>query len=177
MGAGKILAIIAAIVTIMGTYVFAIVDAGTGFVGSGIGLIYGVVNNLFDLFIDGVDIANSAGLNVILYYVFVVCFVIWLASGVLQLIGIKSRVVIIIFSLFPLTLGIVFMLAIYLPDIFGGTSGPLYFIFVLSSVGEHYGNIFPFLVNLGDAALGVYLLIAGGVLGIISGILPREDFI
>ncbi|TFF92043.1 MAG: hypothetical protein EU543_05885 [Promethearchaeota archaeon] len=172
MGAGKILAIIAGIVTILGTFVFALFG-GTGLVGSGIGLIL----NIPDLLMDSASIASGFGINIILYWVFVILFIIWLASGVLQLIGIKNRVVIIIFSLFPLTLGLVFMLALYVPDIFGGTSGPLYVLFVLASIGEHYGNIFPFLVNLGDAALGVYLLIAGGVLGIISGILPREDFI
>ncbi|TFF95724.1 MAG: hypothetical protein EU547_07215 [Promethearchaeota archaeon] len=171
MGAGKILAIIAGILTLLGTFVFALFG-GFGGVGSGIGLML----NVPELFIDGVDIATSASLNIILYYVFVVFFVIWLASGVLQLIGIKSRVVIIIFSLFPLTLGIVFMLAIYWAEIFGSISGTLFFLFIMASLGEQYGGVFPILFELADVGIGVYFLLAGGVLGIVSGILPREDF-
>jgi len=171
MESGKILAIIAGIVTLLGTYVFAL-GGGAGLVSSGIGLIYGTINNLADLFLDSAT--YSAGINPILYWIFIILFVIWLASGVLQFIGIKSRVAIFIFSLFPLTLGIVFMLALYAPGVFGGTSGPLYILFVFSSIGEQYGGFFPILINLGDAALGVYLLIAGGALGLISAFLPRD---
>ena len=171
MESGKILAIIAGIITLLGTYVFALAGV-SGYVSSGIGLIYGYYNNLADLFLDSAT--YSSGINPILYWVFIILFVIWLASGVLQFIGIKSRVAMFIFSLFPLTLGIVFMLAFYVPTVFGGISGPLYGLFYYSSVGVQYGGFFPILVNLGDAGLGVYFLIAGGVLGIISVFLPRD---
>lgn len=170
MGAGKILAIIAGIATLLGTFVFALFS-GFGGVGSGIGLVF----NIPELFIDGADIASDVSLNIILYYVFVVFFVIWLISGILQFIGVKNRVVIIIFSLFPLTLGIVFMLAIYWAEVFGSISGTLFFLFIIASIGEQYGGIFPILFELADAGLGVYFLLAGGVLGIVSGILPREE--
>jgi len=170
MGAGKILAILAGIVTLLGTYVFALFGS-TGLVGSGIGLIM----NIPELITEAEATATFFGIELWIYWIFIPLFIVWLVSGVLQLIGVKSRVVIIIFSLFPLTLGLVYMLALYMPEIFGGVSGPLYALFTLASIGEQYGDIFPILVNLGDVGLGVYLLLAGGVLGIVSGILPREE--
>jgi hypothetical protein len=42
--------------------------------------------------------------------------------------------------------------------------------------GEYYGDFYPILIELGDLALGTYLLVAGGVLGIVSALLPREEY-
>jgi len=40
--------------------------------------------------------------------------------------------------------------------------------------GEHYGDFYPILVELGDLALGVYLLLAGGALGVLSVFMERD---
>ncbi|MBD3197785.1 MAG: hypothetical protein GF317_22225 [Candidatus Lokiarchaeota archaeon] len=171
MGAGKILAIVAGIVTLVGTFVLALFGS-TGLVGSGLGLAL----NIPELFTNADSYATFIGTEIWLYYIVLVLFIIWLASGVLQLIGIKSRVVIIIFSLFPLAVGVMIMMVFYAPDLFGGTSGPFAGLFTLAMVDEQIADLFPFLVNIGDVAIGTYVLIAGGVLGIVSGILPREDY-
>jgi hypothetical protein len=168
MGAGKYLAILAGLLTILGTWVFALWGS-TGAVGSGVGFVV----DLDTLFADAETYATGLSLNIILYYLLIVLFLIFLAAGVLQLIGIKSRVAIIIFSLFPLTIGVIYLIVFYGPsDIFGN----LTLFFTIVFLGEQYGDLFPFLVQLGDVALGTYLLVAGGVLGIVSGILPREEY-
>jgi len=167
MGAGKVLAIIAGIVTLLGTYVFAVWGAAGIWAGSGIGFIM----NLGDIFSSADTIAAGMGIEVWLFYIYLTVFIVWLASGVLQLIGIKSRVVIIIFSLFPLAVGVMLVLLAY-TDILGLKSA----FFTLVMAGEHYGDFFPIIVNLDQLGLGVFFLLSGGVLGIISGILPREDF-
>jgi len=96
-------------------------------------------------------------------------FLIFLASGILQLLGVKSRVLGFIFSLFPLAVGAMIILLFY-TDILGPTSG----IFSLYFIGEHFGGFFPIVVNLGDVGLGAYLLVGGGVLGILGTFLPRD---
>ncbi|MFX0060432.1 MAG: hypothetical protein ACFE8J_19210, partial [Candidatus Heimdallarchaeota archaeon] len=104
-----------------------------------------------------------------LYYILLVVFIIFLAAGALQLIGIKSRVGAFIFSLFPLGVGLMFIFLAY-TDFLGIKSAFFGFFFI----GEHFGNIFPFLVPLGDLALGTYLLVGGGALGVISVFMERD---
>jgi hypothetical protein len=165
LGSGKILIVLGALLTLLGTYVFAIYGVAGSFAGSGIGFIM----NLPDLFANADAIALFTGWNVIFIYIFTILFLIFLASGILQLVGIKNRGVAFIFSLFPLVVGTMIILLFY-TDILGPTTG----IFTLYFMGEHYGAIFPIILNLGDVGLGAYLLLGGGVLGIISVFLPRD---
>jgi len=162
---GEIFIILGGILTLLGTYVFAIYGVAGLFAGSGIGFI----TNLPDLFGNADAIALATGWNVIFIYVFTILFLVFLASGVLQLLGIKNRGVAFIFSLFPLVVGAMIILLFY-TTILGPTTG----IFTLYFIGEHFGGIFPFIVNLGDVGLGAYLLLGGGILGLISVFLPRD---
>ena len=164
MGAGKILAFLGGLITLLGTYVFALYGA-TGVVGSGIGFI----TNIPDLFSDAEALSFLIDIPVALYYVYLIIFIIFLASGVLQMLSVQSRAVGFIFSLFPLGVGLMFILLIY-TDILGITSSFFAFFFV----GEQFGDFFPILVNLGDLDLGVYLLVAGGVLGVLSVFIERD---
>ena len=97
MAAGKVLALLGGLITLLGTFVFAIYDA-TIFIGSGLGFAL----NLPDLFVDADSLALILSLPVWLFYIFLVIFIIFLASGVLQMLGMQSRAVGFIFSLFPL---------------------------------------------------------------------------
>ncbi len=165
MALGKIFIILGALLSILGTYVFAIYAGGTGYVGSGIGFII----NLGILFENAATYATSLSIEVWLFYILVVVFLIFLAAGALQLIGVKSRVAGLIFSLFPLGVGLMFISLAY-ADFLGIKSA----FFENFFIGEHFGNFFPILINLGDLALGAYLLVGGGALGLISTFLPRE---
>jgi len=159
---GKIFIILGALLSILGTYVFALFLFWAGVVGSGLGF----AMNLPDIIT--LDPA-SLGADPIIFYFMLVIFIVWLASGVLQLVGLKSRIVGIIFSLFPLGVGIIFMLLFY-TDILGYVSA----LFTFFTIGEHYGDFFPILVSLGDLGLGAYFLIAGGALGLIGSIMPQD---
>jgi hypothetical protein len=164
MGAGKILMIIGALLTLLGTYVFAIYG-GVGIVGSGIGFIL----NTADLFTDAATYAALLSIDVIIFYLLVVVFLIFLASGVLQLLGMKNRIVGLLFSLFPLGVGLMFVALAY-TDFLGIKSA----FFALFFIGEQFGNIYPILLELGDLALGAYLILGGGVLGVVATFLPRD---
>ena len=162
MGAGKILIILGALLTILGTYVFGIFLFITA-VGSGLGFAL----NLIDIF--ALD-PTLLGIDAIIFYVMLVIFIIWLASGVLQLIGLKSRIVGIIFSLFPIGIGILFIL-VFFTTILGPISG----LFTLFTIGEHFGDFFPIFVEIGSGmGLAPLFLVGGGTLGLIGSILPRD---
>lgn len=165
MESGKLFAILGGFLTLLGTYVFAIRGI-VGNVGSGIGFIF----NIGPLFENAATYSSSLGIDIIFYYLLIVIFIIYLASGLLQILASNSRFGSLIFSLFPLGVGIMFIFLQY-TTILGDTS--LFFSDFFD--GEQYGNIFPFLINLGGLALGAYIVLAGGVLGFLSIFLPRED--
>ena len=171
MAVSKIFIILGALLSILGTYVFAIYG-NVGFVGSGIGFILNTIGGgLADptLIAGASAYATSLSIEVWLFFVLLGVFLIFLVAGVLQLIGMKSRVFGLIFSLFPLGVGLMFVFLTY-TDFLGIKSA----FFGLFFIGVQYGDIFPILVNLGDLALGAYFLIGGGALGLIGSVLPRD---
>ncbi len=172
MGAGKILVIIGAILSIVGTFVLALYDPAVGVLGSGLG--YAV--NIPVVFENVDSIALMSGLEVWIVYIVIVVLIIFLAAGALQFIGVKSRVVGLIFSLFPLGIGIVFILLFY-TDIFG----PISTLFGAFFATDMLGSTFPIFVAggssnifLGEFGLAAYFLVGGGALGLIGCILPRD---
>jgi len=157
---GKIFIILGAILTILGTYVFAVFATfPPDYVGSGLGF----AMNLPDII--GVD----PGADAFAFYFMLVFFIFWLVSGVLQLVGLKSRIVGLIFSLVPLAIGVTFLLFIY-TDILGMMT----FVFMLLTSGELIGGFFPILVDIGTLGLGTYFLVAGGALGLVGSIMPQD---
>jgi len=156
---GKIFIILGALLTILGTLVFATILFFPGYVGSGLGFAMNLPS------IIGVD----PGADAVVFYLLLVLFIAWLASGVLQLIGLKSRIGGIIFSLIPLAIGLMLILLLY-TEILGMMSA----VFTLMTIGEQIGGFFPILVPLGDLGLGTYFLLGGGVLGIVGSSMPRE---
>ena len=167
MGAGKVLALVAGLLTLIGTYVVAIYGIAGSYAGSGIGFIL----NIPDLFANADSYSTLLSIQIWLFYILVIVFIIFLAAGLLQIIFMKSRILSILWSLFPLGVSVMFLLLVY-TDFLGIKSA----FFALFFIGEHFGGIYPFIVNVGaDLGLGVYLILGGGALGLISGFLPRED--
>lgn len=162
MGAGKILVIIGAILTLVSTFFLSFFAVGGGLYGSGIGFVF----NIPDIMANP---GNYAADTMIVYIVAIV-FIVFLISGVLQLIGLASRVVAIIGSIIVLGIGIVLLLAIF--DIF-----PDFATYSTLLVNDAIADgIWPFDLALGDASLGAYTLLAGGALGLIGGIIGTSDF-
>lgn len=151
--------VIAAVLTILGTWVFALFPFLFGTLGSGLGFAMNLP------IIIGID----PGADAVVFYLLLVLFIVWLASGVLQLVGLKSRIVGIIFSLIPLAIGIMFVLLVY-TEILGVMSATFFFM----TVAEPIGGFLPVWIDLGGMGLGVYFLIAGGVLGIVGSSLPTD---
>ena len=165
MASGKVFIVLGALLTIVGTYIFAI-SGVVGLVGSGIGFIL----NFFNLITNAVVYAGVVNVEVWLFYILLVVFAIFIISGGLQLIGIKSRAIGFVFSLFPLGVGVMFVLLFY-TEILGSISSLLALFFT----GGQIGNIFPILINIGGGTgLGAFFLIGGGLFGVISTFFLRE---
>ncbi|MHA1728649.1 MAG: hypothetical protein ACTSWY_07935 [Promethearchaeota archaeon] len=137
-------------------------------VGSGIGFALNLFTN-GELFVNAEAYATLLSMNVILFYVFVVLIMIFLISGIIQMIGAKSRVMAIISSLFPLGVGMLFILLNF-SELLGIKSA----FFAIFFIGEQYGNTFPILFDIGGLGIGVYVLLVSGVLGLVSGFMSRE---
>lgn len=160
MGVARtLLIVIGAVLTLLGTYVFALFPFLFGTLGSGLGF----AMNLS--MIIGVD----PGADAVVFYLLLVLFIVWLASGVLQFVGLKSKVVGIIFSLVPLAIGLMFVLLVY-TEILGAMSA----LFFLMTVADPISEFFPMYIELAGMGLGVYLLLAGGVLGVVGSSLPKD---
>ena len=114
--------------------------------------------------------AAFAGIDVWLFWILLIVFLIFLIAGILQLVGLKSRIVGVIFSLFPLGVGVMFLLLFY-TDILGVISGS----FGLFFIGESFGGFLPVFVDIGDGiGLGAFFLLGGGALGLVGSILPKD---
>jgi hypothetical protein len=157
--ARTLLIVIGAVLTLLGTYVFALFPFLFGTLGSGLGFAMNLP------MIIGVD----PGADAVVFYLLLVLFIVWLASGVLQFVGLKSKVVGIIFSLVPLAIGLMFILLVY-TEILGTMSA----LFFLMTVADPISEFFPMYIELAGMGLGVYLLLAGGVLGVVGSSLPKD---
>lgn len=181
MGVARVLLIvIGAVLSILGTYVFGLFSA-IGYPASGIGFFMNTIVGGNALFIflfgsapsfisDPALYAGFAGIEVWLFWILLIVFLIFCIAGILQLVGLKSRIVGVIFSLFPIGVGVMFLLLFY-TDILGVISGS----FGLFFIGESIGGFLPIIVDIGDGiGLGAFFLLGGGTLGLVGSILPRE---
>ena len=152
MGAGKIFCILGGILTLLATYFFSFMPSipGTYYYGLGFFL------NIYSIFTS----------EWILYIVIAVVFIIFLLAGIFIILGVKSRKLALFGSIFVLGFGVYMILAFYA---FGLSSDISIFMrqFLYSALID---GIIPFDLFLGPFSLGTYLLIGGGVLGLIGGI-------
>jgi hypothetical protein len=161
MGAGKILILLGGLLTLASTFFLSFYGVGGGVYGSGLGFIF----NIADI------MANPgsyvAGETMVVYIVAIV-YIVFLISGVLQLVGMASRVIAIIGSIIVLAVGILMLLVLL-------NILPVYAPYITLFEHTHIVPGLPFDYALGPASLGMYLLLAGGALGFIGGILGTDD--
>ncbi|MFW9819146.1 MAG: hypothetical protein ACFFE5_06010 [Candidatus Thorarchaeota archaeon] len=154
MGAGKVLCIIGGIITLLATFLFS-------FVINGFGL--GFAFNIPALF--------SSGDVVVI--IMAIVFIIFLLAGLFIILGVKSRAIAIIGAIFAIAVGVYWMLS---------TSGILPFevaqFIIMFAHADLVPNIIPVNVTIGPFGwgLGLYLLVGGGVLGLIGGIMGPDEF-
>ena len=153
MGAGKILCIIGGIVTLLATYLFSFATP----------LVFGLG------FVMNIPMWFSTGDPLIITMTIV--FIIFLFAGLFIILGVKSRAIGLIGSIFAIVVSVYFLLTFYglLPLIVGQFA--LLFTHLPLVMG-----IIPLDVFLGGASLGTFLLLGGGILGLIGGIMGPDGF-
>ncbi|MFX1454628.1 MAG: hypothetical protein ACFFDB_04575 [Promethearchaeota archaeon] len=176
MKTGKILIIVGAILALVSTFLLSFgqtngTDGRT--LSSGIGFLF----NLPEIFGNVAYWNTFNGGETTLQYVFTVVFIIFVFSGVIQLVGVANKYLALIGSLIVIAFGIMMIIFIAV-DTPGWGFNRYSSLLWRAPIG-----IIPFDVSLIDASgvfyqtysLGTFILIAGGALGLVGGILEFKD--
>jgi hypothetical protein len=166
MGAGKTFSILGGIFTLISTYFLTFWSSGTIY-GSGIIAIV----NIPDMFTNPSVYAGS--FPEFMGYVVAALLLFFLIAGILELAGASSRGASAMGGLLAIIGGLYFLLSLeysalpaeislYSDILFGGNA--------------IIDGILPFHISIGNVGLGTYILVAGGVLGLMGAILPREKY-
>ncbi|NHJ20968.1 MAG: hypothetical protein EAX91_08505 [Candidatus Lokiarchaeota archaeon] len=172
MEKGSILSLISGIIVLVGTFFLTWFTVGLAD-ASGIGLI----KNLSDYFTNAAIVAALWGVPTFVIYIVGACYILFLASGVLILIGVKSRALAIIGSLMPI--------AMTMAILFGSLDMPadiINYVGVFLDTGGIIPGIIPYTLEIGPSgtlsmatvALGTYVMLVGGIIGFISGFFKRD---
>ncbi len=165
MGAGKILILIGALLTLVSTFFFAFFEViPTGAFASGLGFVFNIPTILSSA--DGYAITMAV--DVIVVYILAIVYLVFILSGILQLVGLASRVVAIIGSILPLAIGVLILLInLGILDMLEYTQ-----LFWELPIVD---GVLPFNLAIGPTSLGTITLLAGGVLGLVGGIIGTSD--
>jgi len=170
MGAGKFFCVLAGILTIVATYVLSLyafeIFSITVYV-CGIGS----MKKIPEMFTNPDGYATAMSLPTFTIYIIAVVIIFFLISGIFQLIGVKSRVLVILGSILPILIGIYILL-------FGFGVFPTelnVYSFLFWDTEPLIEGIIPLkILKLNTVDIGTYVLIAGGFLGLIGGFAGRD---
>ncbi|MHA2390750.1 MAG: hypothetical protein ACXAEX_02175 [Promethearchaeota archaeon] len=172
MSVGKKLSLIAGIITLVSTYLFSwyAIDAGGGNIYYAGGL--GIIKNLPTMFTDAQGLETTLGIPFFAVYIVAGVFILFLAAGILQILGIKSRALVIIGTLVSLGVGSLIWLgsanvinaSVWIQNMIG-TNEPL------------VDGIIPWMIlGIDTFDIGMYLLYAGGIIGIVAAVYGPSEF-
>jgi hypothetical protein len=165
MAAGKVLILLGGILTLVSTYFLAFFLVSPGIYAYGTAFII----NLGTIFANIDAYAVGMGTDVLVVWVLIIVYIVFLVSGILQLIGLANRVVAIIGSILPLVMGVLMLLiTLNVLNMMNYTQ--------LFHAGAISAGILPFNLDLGGVGLGTIILLAGGTLGLVGGIMGTSDF-
>jgi hypothetical protein len=171
MGKGKNLIFTGGILTLIGTYLFTWFQ----FAYETIQYAYGVggIKNFMDLLFPSNFYVQRLDMDRWMIQVIAILMLLFLISGILQLIGKKSRKVGLIGTILPLLMGLMLVL--------GGSISLLgFFLRYLQIFGDPdplIEGLLPFhYVIYGRASIGSFVVLAGGILGLIGVLMSKEEF-
>ncbi len=167
MAAGKILSLLAGILTIVATFMLSWVSVAVPPTYYAYGI--GIVKNLPAMFTNADTLGLVLGVPGFVFYILAGILIVFLLSGIFILIGMKSRVLGLIGSIFVLLIGILVFLGV-----FNIVINIDWMVYIFGDSVPIIDGIIPFDLVLGPASLGLYVLIAGGALGLVAGIMGPE---
>ena len=169
MGAGRDLSILAGVLVLLATFLFSwfiVVDGASTYYAWGVSLIMNIPN----LFLFAETLSVTYGMHVIGVYLLAIFFIFFLLSSILLFIGAESSGAAVAGSLAPITMVILVILGTYglVPQMFN-------YLFATYNNGiVLIPGLLPLYFNLGVMSVGSWIMIAGGILGIISAAMGRE---
>lgn len=180
MGAGKTLSIVAGVFSLLGVFILNWVNSTTSMV-YGLGGLMGLgdfFENIDTLaFLYGMIFGDS--FQDWMMYLIAVEVILLGISPILQFVGAKSKAAAIIGSLLPLAVGVIILL-ISMETFSTEISAKLSLLFAYPYITTEamVEDIIPFTYGFEgrDEAVGLYALLAGGFLGLVSGFMSRDDF-
>jgi len=171
METGKILSLVAGIITLAATFLFswiALDIGGTSYYANGIG----IIKNLPAMFTDAESIGSTLEIPVFAFYIIACIFILFLASGVLQILGIKHRAFVLVGTI--VSLGIAMLLFLSNVDVIDKANWVYYILGTDELLVE---NVIPLTIfGIGTFDIGIYLLYAGGIIGIIASVYGPGPF-
>ncbi len=160
----KSLSIIGGILTLVSTYFLAFYKSGFAYAYG-----YGALIRAPYMFIDAPSYGLAFGIPFFLVYPIAVALLIFLLSGIFQLLIGTSRRLAIVGTFFALC-GSIFLFLLHSGIFpFGFTIYELMFIW-----DPLIADILPFHIEIGTYSLGAYILLIGSILSLIGGILNRD---
>ena len=168
MGAGRDLSIFAGVLVLLATFLFSwfiIIDGANTYYAWGVPLVMNIPN----LFIYADSLAITYGMHVIGVYLLAVFFIFFLLSSILLFIGAESSGAAVAGSLAPITMVILVILGNYslVPGMFN-------YLFATWNGIVVIPGLIPLHFNLGPLSIGSWIMLAGGIIGIISAAMGRE---
>ena len=171
MYTGKILSLVAGIITLVATFLFswiALDIGGSSYYANGIG----IIKNLPAMFTDAESIGSTLEIPVFAFYILAGIFLLFLASGVLQILGIKHRAFVLVGTI--VSLGIAMLLWLSNVDVIDKANWVYYLLGTDELLIE---NIIPLTVfGIDTFDIGMYLLYAGGIVGIVASVYGPGPF-
>ncbi|MFX1455245.1 MAG: hypothetical protein ACFFDB_07695 [Promethearchaeota archaeon] len=166
MGVGKILSLIAGILTLLATFLFSwfAVDGGGGTIYYAGGL--GIIKNLPAMFTNAEALGTTLGIPGFTLYIIAGIFILFLVSGVLQILGIKSRIPLIIGTITVLGIGSLIWLGS--TDVINRVD---WIVNILGTETPLVEGIIPLSLGINIIDIGTYVLYAGGIIGIVAAVL------
>lgn len=171
MSVGKKLSIIAGIITLVSTYLmswYAIDIGGEIYYAGGLG----IINNIASMFTEAQVLELTLGIPFYAVYIVAIVLILFLAAGIFQILGVKSRALVIFGTLLSLGVGSLIWLgsanvidaANWIENMIG-TNQPL------------VDGIIPWqILGLDTFDIGMYLLYLGGIIGIVASVYGPSQF-
>jgi hypothetical protein len=173
MAKGKIITLIGGIITLLGTYTL------TWFLFGYLRNVphawgYGGIKTLIDIFSDPGKYAKYYGLPTWVIYILAAFVILFLISGILQILAIKNRKLGIIGSIMPFIVSIIILVSVSYPLI----PELLKYIEFFGDPAPISRGVFPLNYTLKgrNESIGTYFIWAGAALGIIGSFLSREEY-
>jgi hypothetical protein len=176
MKTGKLLCLIGGLISLVATFLFAwffVDEGGNQYYGHGLGILFSMAYT----FENAGSIALGWGVPTFVIYIVGGTIIFFIFMWILILLGVKNRVL-------PIIGGLI-TVALVIAIISGPFSIPPNVLDYVSLFDTQAWGVFPFNISIGPSgttigggvvavSLGTYLLLGGGLLGIIGGFLPRD---